>query len=183
MLVIEEILASRGIRPRPCFGGPSRSDRLQQFPAPARVELRGPYRDEAYCRLTMPCQDDFIARLGASHQLRQLTLRIGHRNPHSGPLSESKSNVAADMDHSMVHVKRLHLKLRLSGMDPDSRWTSIDRGLTPASLPTKEIAFSRLTGAPGSNHPHALNDYARLCVSIVSIISSPRLGVPVTHRA
>jgi hypothetical protein len=46
------------------------------------------------------------------------------------------------MDHSMVHIKRRRLKVRLSWMDQG------------------RIMLM-------------LNDYARLCVSIVRIISSP----------
>src|SRR5438105_12702077 len=95
VLVIKEILAARGAGSGRRLLGSRALQFFEQRPARFPVQ---PFldRDQPHCRMAMPGQDDFVARLGAAHQLGQLRLGVGDGDFHSAfPLSsESRFRLA-----------------------------------------------------------------------------------------
>src|SRR5271165_3295967 len=86
VLIVEKILASRGTWTRARFCSSLGANRFQQLSTLLGTETFFLNRDEPYRSLTVPGQNDLVARFGASNQIGQLSLRIDYGNPHGSPL-------------------------------------------------------------------------------------------------
>jgi hypothetical protein len=81
ILAVKEVLASGGTWPRRSTSGAGPPDRFKQVPAGLWIGHR-PDRNKAHGGLAVTRQDDLIARLSPSDQVRQLALCVGYGNMH-----------------------------------------------------------------------------------------------------